>query len=90
VAQPRDLPAGLRRRPGSGLRERLGSEGRARAPALYGWDSVAATAEAIYAAAAAARQTRGSDLDAQGNRSAPALAPAAAHIAARVFTSLKQ
>ena len=42
-----------------GLRERLGGEGRARVPGLYGWDSVAATAEALYTESSTARRVRG-------------------------------
>ena len=42
-----------------GLRERLGGEGRARVSELYGWNSVAATAETLYAEAAAGRRVRG-------------------------------
>jgi glycosyltransferase involved in cell wall biosynthesis len=43
----------------TGLRERLGAEGRGRVPGLYGWDSVAATAETLYAEAAAGRRVKG-------------------------------
>jgi glycosyltransferase involved in cell wall biosynthesis len=43
----------------TGLRERLGAEGRGRVPGLYGWDSVAATAEVLYAEATAARRVKG-------------------------------
>lgn len=39
-----------------GLRERLGGEGGGRIPGLYDWDTVAATAEALYAEAAAQRR----------------------------------
>lgn len=74
----------------SALRESLGGEARARVPGLYGWDVVASTADALYAAAAANRPAPKRGPGASGNRFRPTRRPAFARITRPLFNTLKQ